>query len=47
MEWGRGRLVKRHPAWDAVFRYLAPLAAAGDNPARPERRGEGESVAAR
>jgi hypothetical protein len=26
-EWGRRTLVRRHPAWDAVFRYLAPLAA--------------------
>jgi hypothetical protein len=26
-EWGRGTLVRRLPAWDAVFRYLAPLAA--------------------
>ena len=27
-EWGRTSLVGRHPAWEAVFRYLAPLAAA-------------------
>jgi hypothetical protein len=26
-EWGRRTLARRHPAWDAVFRYLAPLAA--------------------
>src|SRR5688500_12244860 len=26
-EWGRTSLVGRHPAWDAVFRFLAPLAA--------------------
>ncbi len=26
-EWGTGPLVRRHPAWDAVFRYLAPRAA--------------------
>ncbi len=27
-EWGIRRLVQRDPAWDAVFRYLAPIAAA-------------------
>src|SRR3712207_5904320 len=27
-EWCRTSLGGRHPAWDAVFRYLAPLAAA-------------------
>jgi hypothetical protein len=26
-EWGRQGLAGRHPAWDAVFRYLAPQAA--------------------
>ncbi len=26
-EWGRTSLVGRHPAWDAVFRFLAPRAA--------------------
>ena len=26
-EWGIRRLVQRDPAWDAVFRYLAPIAA--------------------
>jgi hypothetical protein len=26
-EWARGPLVGRHPAWDALFRFLAPLAA--------------------
>jgi hypothetical protein len=26
-QWGRTGLVGRHPAWEAVFRYLAPLAA--------------------
>jgi hypothetical protein len=26
-EWGQIRLVRRHPAWDALFRTLAPLAA--------------------
>src|SRR5262245_36136446 len=26
-EWGRGPLVGRHPAWEAIFRFLAPLAA--------------------
>ena len=27
-EWGRSSMVGRHPAWEAVFRFLAPLAAA-------------------
>ena len=27
-EWGRTSLVFHHPAWEAVLRYLAPLAAA-------------------
>ena len=28
-EWGRRTLVRRHPAWDAVFRYLAAAGGAG------------------
>lgn len=25
-QWGKARVVRRHPAWDAIFRYLATLA---------------------
>ncbi|MGH2354106.1 MAG: hypothetical protein ACRDJN_21070 [Chloroflexota bacterium] len=40
-EWGRRGLVRRHPAWDAVFRYLAPLAAStGERKQRRLRKRE-------
>jgi hypothetical protein len=29
-EWGQHGPVGRHPAWDAVFRYLAPQVCAGE-----------------
>lgn len=34
-EWGACRVVQRDPAWEAVLRYLAPLAAEDDQPNRP------------
>ena len=31
-EWGQAQMVRRDLAWDAVFRYLAPLAAGRSEP---------------